>query len=97
MFFEMAQIEVLAGHAAEFEAGVTQALPLFARAKGCGGAELHRVIELQNRYVLLVRWETIEDHLVHFRQSDDFQKWRALVGQHFARAPEVAHTSLACG
>ncbi|MEX3959441.1 antibiotic biosynthesis monooxygenase [Trinickia sp. EG282A] len=92
MIFEMAHIEVLPGHAADFEAGVAQALPLFARAKGCSGAELHRVIETENRYVLLVRWETVDDHMIGFRQSQDFQTWRQLVGSHFARSPEVFHT-----
>ncbi|WP_321871585.1 antibiotic biosynthesis monooxygenase family protein [Paraburkholderia tropica] len=96
MILEMARIEVLPGQAERFESDVAQAFPLFARAKGCHGAELHRVIEHENRYVLLVQWETVEDHMVHFRDSEDFQKWRALAGPHFASAPDVSHTAVAC-
>lgn len=96
MIFEMANIEVLPGHPHEFESSVKKALPLFARAPGCHGAELHRVTEKENRYVLLVRWDTVDDHMVHFRQSSDFQTWRELVGSHFAQAPEVVHTSVVC-
>lgn len=94
MILEMAHIEVLPGKNEAFESRVQEALPLFARAKGCGGAELHRVVEYDTRYVLVVRWESVEDHMVHFRQSDDFQTWRGLVGSFFAKAPEVVHTEV---
>ncbi|HEX7935296.1 MAG TPA: antibiotic biosynthesis monooxygenase family protein [Paraburkholderia sp.] len=97
MVFEMANIEILPGHAADFEAGVAQALPLFARAAGCHGAELHRVMESEDRYVLLVRWDSVDDHMVRFRQSPDFQTWRQLAGPHFAQSPEVVHTAVVCG
>ena len=93
--FEMAHIEILAGKQREFEAAVQQALPLFARAKGCHGAELHHIVERDTSYVLLVRWNTVEDHMVDFRESDDFQEWRKLVGPFFAKAPEVVHSEVA--
>lgn len=94
MVLEMAHIEVLPGTNADFEARVNEALPLFARAKGCGGAQLHHVVEHDARYVLIVRWETVEDHMVHFRQSEDFPVWRGLVGAFFAKPPEVIHTQV---
>ncbi len=95
MVFEMAHIEILAGKQREFEAAVQQALPLFARAKGCHGAELHHIVERDTSYVLLVRWNTVEDHMVDFRESADFQEWRKLVGPFFAKAPEVVHSEVA--
>ena len=69
MVFEMAHIDILAGKQREFEAAVQQALPLFARAKGCHGAELHHIVERDTSYVLLVRWNTVEDHMVDFRPA----------------------------
>lgn len=92
MVLELAHIEVLPGKNAEFEAGVKEAVPLFLRAKGCSSVELQRVVEHDTRYVLIVQWETVDDHMVHFRQSDDFQEWRRLVGPFFAKPPEVVHT-----
>jgi quinol monooxygenase YgiN len=94
VILEMAYIDVQEGKASDLEAGVRKALPLFARAKGCHGAELHRVVEQANRYVLIVRWESVDDHMVHFRQSDDFQEWRRLVGPCFAAPPQVHHTEV---
>ena len=57
--------------------------------------ELRRSIEIPNRYRLLVGWETLENHTVDFRESDDFQTWRGLVSHCFDGAPEVEHASLA--
>ena len=91
MIHEIASILVQAGHESAFEQGVEAARPLFQRAKGCHGIELHRSIEEPLRYTLVVAWETVEDHMVHFRQSDDFQAWRGLVGEHFANPPVVHH------
>ena len=95
MILEIAQIDVKSGMEAEFEAGVAKAKPLFQRAKGCSGMELQRSIEKPNRYRLFVRWETLENHTVDFRGSEDFQNWRGLVGHCFESPPAVEHTRLA--
>ncbi|WP_028221789.1 antibiotic biosynthesis monooxygenase family protein [Paraburkholderia oxyphila] len=94
MVYEMAHISVLAGKNAEFEAAVGQALPLFHRARGCTGVELQRSVEEPNQYVLVVQWDTVEDHMVHFRESADFQVWRGLVGPYFEKPPVVGHTQV---
>jgi len=92
MVTEIAQIDVKPGLEAEFEAGVAKAAPLFQRAKGCQALELQRSVEKPSRYRLFVQWETLEDHTVAFRGSDDFQEWRRLVAHCFERPPEVEHT-----
>ena len=92
MVVEIAQIEIKPGLEAEFEAGVKKAVPIFQRAHGCSGMELHRSVEKPQRYRLFVKWETVENHTVDFRGSEDFQAWRKLVGHCFASPPEVEHT-----
>jgi heme-degrading monooxygenase HmoA len=92
MVLEIAQFEITPGLEEAFEAGVKQAAPLFQRAKGCTGLELGRSVEQPSRYRLFVQWETVEDHTVAFRGSDDFQEWRRLVAHCFERPPEVEHT-----
>lgn len=91
MIHEIASIRVKAGQEAAFEAGVKAAVPLFLRAKGCHGVELHRSIEAPEQYTLVVQWETVELHMVDFRESADFQEWRRLVGDFFAVPPQVHH------
>jgi heme-degrading monooxygenase HmoA len=94
MILEIARIDVKIGMAKEFEAGVGKAAPIFARAKGCHGMELQRSIERPSRYLLLVKWQTVESHTVDFRGSEDFKVWRQLVGHCFEAPPEVEHTQL---
>lgn len=94
MILEIAQIDVKPGMEAEFERGVDQAKPLFQRAKGCHGMELHKSLEKPSRYRLMIRWATLENHTVDFRGSADFAGWRQLVGHCFASPPEVEHTEM---
>jgi heme-degrading monooxygenase HmoA len=91
MFWEIAQIEVKPGQEAAFEAAVGQAVPLFKNSRGCKGVKLHRSVENPSRYRLVVDWQTVEDHTVHFRGSENFQEWRRLVGGFFASPPAVEH------
>lgn len=92
MVLEIAQIDVKPSEEAAFEAAVGKAMPLFKNARGCKGLQLHRSVEYPSRYRLIVEWETLEDHTVHFRGSEAFQQWRRLVGGHFASPPVVEHT-----
>jgi heme-degrading monooxygenase HmoA len=91
MVLEVAEIEVVTGKESNFEAAVRQAKPLFLRAKGCRGIKLHRSIENPHQYRLFVSWETLEDHTVDFRSSQDFLEWRKLVSGFFAAPPRVDH------
>lgn len=93
MFLEIADIVAKPGEEKALERAAAEARPLFLRARGCAGMEFHRVVEHPGRYKLIVRWETVEDHTVHFRSSDDFQEWRRLAGPHFAEPPAVVHTT----
>jgi heme-degrading monooxygenase HmoA len=92
MVTEIAQIDVKPGTEKDFEAAVAKARAAFGRANGFHEFELHRSIEKPQRYRLMVKWETLENHTVDFRGSENFAEWRGLVGQYFASPPEVEHT-----
>lgn len=93
MFMEVAAIQVKPGTEAQFEAAVQAAVPLFQRAKGCSAMRLERSVEQPTHYTLLVQWATVENHMVDFRASADFEQWRKLVGDFFAAPPQVGHTA----
>lgn len=94
MILEIAQIEVIPGMEATFEGGVARAAPLFKRARGCRSLALHRSHEFPTRYRLLVEWETLENHTVDFRGSEDFKAWRECIADCLAEPPMVEHTYL---
>lgn len=95
MITEMAELSIKAGTDQQFEAALALAVPLFQRARGCRSMRVERGIEHPDSYLLVVEWETLEDHEVHFRQSADFQEWRRLVGDYFSVPPKVVHTRTA--
>ena len=76
-----------------FEAAVSAARPYFLAAEGCLDLALHRVVEAPDTYRLLVKWRRVEDHMITFRGSDGFQKWRALAAPYFAAPPTVTHSA----
>ncbi|WP_338608691.1 antibiotic biosynthesis monooxygenase [Pelagibacterium nitratireducens] len=93
MILEIAQIDIKPGFEQEFEEGVRRAAPLFKRAVGFHSLQLRKVVELPQRYQLVVGWGSVEDHVIGFAGSRDFLAWRELVGHCFERLPYVEHSS----
>lgn len=96
MILEVADIRIQPGKQAEFDAAIERGLStVIGQAKGCKGWKVNKGIESPERYLLMVFWETLEDHTVAFREGPLFAKWRAIVGPFFAAPPQVEHFSLA--
>ncbi len=91
MILEAAQLSIKPGREAAFEAAMRQARPLIEASPGFGGIEVRRCIERPNIYLLLVWWETLEDHTVGFRGSDRYRQWRALLHDFYDPFPVVEH------
>ena len=91
MFREMARIDINPERCSDFEGAISEAVPLFLRAKGCTGVTVSRSVERPGRYWLMVQWDSVDDHLIGFRQSRDFQERRRLAGGFFLAPPEVEH------
>lgn len=95
MILEHADIRIDPSRSAAFEEAIQRGLKtVIGQAKGFIGSEVRRSIESPGRYLLLIRWETLENHTVDFRGSDAFAQWRAIVGPFFAQPPVVEHLEL---
>jgi heme-degrading monooxygenase HmoA len=91
MILEIATIDIKKGTNAEFEQNLSKAQSVISTSKGYIGHQFQKCIEQDNRYVLLIRWQTLEAHTKGFRESDLFKEWRALIGPFFETAPMVQH------
>lgn len=91
MILEVARLDVKPDQTAAFEAAFGEAAPIIASMRGYLGHELQRCIETSNRYILLVRWERLEDHTVGFRQSPEYQEWKRLLHHFYDPFPDVEH------
>lgn len=91
MILEHAPLSVIPGREAEFEAAFTQARAIISSMPGFRSLRLARCVEVTNKYLLLVEWETLEDHTEAFRQSEGYQQWRALLHHFYDPFPTVEH------
>ena len=94
MIREIARLQIDPARAEDFLAAAAAAAPLFRGAQGCRSMRIERVIENPAVFLLWVEWETLDNHLVDFRNSPAFQQWRALAGPFFTAPPVVEHTEV---
>ena len=91
MILEVAMLDVKPGQEEEFEAAFEKAQRIISSMSGCISYQLQKCIENPNRYILLVNWQTLEDHTKGFRGSKEYQEWRALLHHFYDPFPTVEH------
>lgn len=91
VILEVAILEVKPELTQEFETAFQTASPIIASMAGYISHELQRCIEIPNQYILLVRWQTLEDHTIGFRQSKAYQQRRSLLHHFYDPFPTVEH------
>lgn len=95
MILEVADIRIRPGEQAAFESAIQHGLAtIISKSRGFRGYKVNHGIESPQRYLLMIFWDTLENHTVDFRQSDAFTQWRAIVGGYFAQPPQVEHFDL---
>lgn len=94
MILELARLDVISGEEIQFEAAFNQAQNIIASMPGYISHQLRRCLEKQNRYLLLVNWETLEDHTIGFRQSEEYQDWKKILHHFYDPFPTVEHYEL---
>ncbi|MDQ6640573.1 MAG: antibiotic biosynthesis monooxygenase [Pseudomonadota bacterium] len=96
MILEVADIRIAPGKNAEFEVAIGQGLAkVMPRATGFIAHKVQRGIESPERYLLMIWWQTLENHTVDFRQGPLFAEWRSFIGPFLALPPQVEHFELA--
>ncbi len=91
MVLERATLRIQPGREQEFETAFATAKAVVAAASGFVSATLSKGIESPSTYLLLVEWQTLEDHTEGFRGSPAFGEWRGLIGHLFDGPPDVEH------
>lgn len=94
MIYEIISIQVKPDSHADFEAAIAASVPLFKRSKGCVSLRLERSIEQANGYRVVIGWETIEDHTVHFVASPELHEFRRLAGGFIVPPANVEHVNI---
>jgi heme-degrading monooxygenase HmoA len=91
VILEIAMLDVRPGQEPDFEQAFGRAWAIISSMPGYVCHELQRCIENRSRYALLVRWDTLENHTVGFRESPRYQEWKALLHHFYDPFPTVEH------
>jgi heme-degrading monooxygenase HmoA len=91
MILEVAVLNLRPGSADAFEQAFEQAQGIISSIPGYVSHELQRCVEARDRYLLLVRWRHLEDHVVGFRESPRYQDWKGLLHPFYDPFPTVEH------
>ena len=94
MILEVVILDVIPGQEKDFEAAFAKASTIISSMSGYVSHQLQRCLERQNRYILLVNWETLEAHTVGFRGSAEYQEWKKLLHHFYDPFPSVEHYKL---
>lgn len=91
MILEIANLQVRPGAGNDFVDDFKKASKIISKMKGYVNHELQRCLEVEDKYVLLVKWESLEDHTEGFRKSDEYQEWKKLLHHYYDPFPVVEH------
>ncbi|MFD2671470.1 antibiotic biosynthesis monooxygenase family protein [Marinicrinis sediminis] len=94
MILEAVTLYIKPGCSPAFEVSFHEAQNILMEMKGYRGHELQKCIKLEDTYLLLIRWETLEDHTIGFRQSPQYERWKQLLHHFYDPFPEVMHYTL---
>jgi len=91
LILEVAILDIKVGQESEFEAAFKKAQKIISGMQGYVSHQLQKCIENPSRYILLVNWETLGDHMEGFRGSEEYQEWSALLHHFYDPFPKVEH------
>ena len=91
MILEVAILDVIPGRESEFQLSFAEAEKIISSMNGYANHQLKRCVEKPSRYILMVDWERLEDHTEGFRNSPQYQEWKALLHHYYQPFPEVEH------
>lgn len=75
----------------DFESSFNKASSIISSVNGYLSHELHKCLEVEGKYLLLIKWETLEAHTVGFRSSPEYQEWKKLLHHFYEPFPTVEH------
>ena len=91
MILEVAILKIKPQLNQEFESAFVEASSIITSIPGYISHDLQKCLEVKNQYLLLVNWQTLEDHTIGFRQSKEYQTWKKLLHHFYEPFPTVEH------
>jgi len=91
MITEIAVLNIKKDESRLFETAFRKAQAIISSSAGYVHHELLKCIEEGDKYILIVRWKTLEDHTEGFRKSSQYNEWKKLLHHFYEPFPTVEH------
>ena len=91
MILEVAVMKIKPELISKFEAVFPKAAAISRSTPGCLSLEMQRCVETKGKYFYMIRWESMEAHMVNFRQSPRRDEFRNLLSEFFAEPTVAEH------
>ncbi|MEO8111122.1 MAG: antibiotic biosynthesis monooxygenase [Ginsengibacter sp.] len=91
MITEIAVLYIRKNEGHLFENAFSEAQKIISAMNGYIEHELQKCIEEENKYVLIVRWDSIENHVEGFRKNEKYEEWKKLLHHFYDPFPVVEH------
>ena len=91
MITEIAILNIKKGESALFKKAFYEARQYIINANGYISHELLKCLEEGDKFLLIVKWETLKAHTEGFRKSAEYEKWKALLHHFYNPFPLVEH------
>jgi heme-degrading monooxygenase HmoA len=91
MITEIAVLNIKENQSKLFETAFVKAQPIISSMKGYIQHELLKCMEAEDKYLLIVQWQTLEDHTEGFRKSVEYNEWKNLLHHFYEPFPVVEH------
>jgi quinol monooxygenase YgiN len=88
---EIIRYNIAAGQQASFEQAYTSAGKYLQSSPYCLGYKIVHGKEEPNRYIVIIHWTSMEEHLNGFRKSADFMPFLNLVKPFYNNIEEMKH------
>jgi heme-degrading monooxygenase HmoA len=91
MVIEHAMLSIKEELVDEFVQTINDAFPILSSSEGYLSHSMLRNKEKPNHFILVVHWNSLEDHLGGFVESTKFKKWDSMLRRFFDSHPTVLH------
>ncbi len=91
MIIEHVHLQIKSEQSQAFEVAFQQAKEFIYPMSGLNAVQLIKNIQDEQRYILLVFWDKLEDHTEGFRKSAEYQQWKALLHPFYDPMPTVEY------
>ena len=97
MVVEIGIIKAKPGEGDAMQAGLTKAREVIGQAAGYQGSVFQRGVEDPDRFVIYIKWDSVEAHMEGFRGGPLFPQWRSHFGHLMDGPPDVQHYEVFAG